>query len=89
MSATNLMLYRYIRSRNLSATARVEGTKHLVISIAFGVSYLYKGIWNTLYAGEAQVMYDFMQDQTIAWCVVFFGYIAIGELLPLALLFLY
>lgn len=45
---TNFILWKYVKSRNLSASAQVESRKHLFISITFAVSYLYKGAYNTV-----------------------------------------
>ena len=67
MQLTNLFLYRYIKSRNLSATAKVESKKHLFISLTFAISYLYKGIYNTFLAAKPTEMDNFEQNYPIEW----------------------
>jgi len=59
LSVTNFFLWRYIKSRNLSASAKGESHKHLYISVTFAVSYLYKGIFNNLYTAIPEKMNDF------------------------------
>ena len=88
LSITNYFLLRYIKSRNLSNTAKVEIWKHLIISGTFAVSYLYKGIYTTLH-GFSNVLNDFESNYPLGWSIVFFGYILLGELVPLSLLFNY
>ena len=89
LSLTNLYLWRYIKARTLSTTARVEGWKHFRISVIFAVSYLYKGVYANLIAAIHPKMEEFMEKETVYWCIFFFWLIVCGELAPLALLFWY
>jgi len=50
LAIVNFRLWKFIQARTLCASAKVEGSKHLTISIVFSLSYLYKGIYNTLMA---------------------------------------
>lgn len=89
LSLTNLHLWRYIKARTLTASARVEGWKHFRISLIYAVSFVYKGVYaNLIYSIHAD-MERFMSEHTEYWCVFFFWLIVCGELAPLALLFWY
>lgn len=67
LAIVNIRLWRFIRARTLCTTAKLEGSKHLMISIVFSLSYLYKGIYNTLLASMHEKMLDFMNDNTLWW----------------------
>lgn len=69
LAIVNLMLWNFIRARNLCATAKIEGSKHLMISIVFSLSYLYKAIDNTLLASIHDQMVNFMNDYSLWWYV--------------------
>jgi hypothetical protein len=89
LSLTNLHLWRYIKARTLTASARVEGWKHFRISLIYAVSFVYKGVYaNLIYSIHAD-MENFMSEHTEYWCIFFFWLIVCGELAPLALLFWY
>jgi hypothetical protein len=89
LSLTNLHLWRYIKARTLTASARVEGWKHFRISLIYAVSFVYKGVYaNLIYSIHAD-MERFMSEHTEYWCIFFFLLIVCGELAPLALLFWY
>lgn len=89
LSLTNLHLWRYIKARTLTASARVEGWKHFRISLIYAFSFVYKGVYaNLIYSIHAE-MERFMRDLTEYWCIFFFSLIVFGELAPLALLFWY
>ena len=89
LSLTNLHLWRYIKARTLTASARVEGWKHFRISLIYAVSFIYKGVYaNLIYSIHAD-MERFMSEHTEYWCIFFFWLIVCGELAPLALLFWY
>ena len=62
LSIVNFRLWKFVQARTLCATAKVEGSKHLTISIVFCLSYLYKGIYNTLMASIQDKMDKFMND---------------------------
>jgi hypothetical protein len=90
LAIVNFRLWKFVQARTLCATAKVEGSKHLTISIVFSLSYLYKGIYNTFMAAiKMNQMKDYMTNHTLSWCFMFFLLIFLGELLPLTLLFQY
>ena len=67
MGIVNIKLWLFIKKRTFCASAKVEGAKHLCISIVFALSFLYKGIYNTLMASVPGSMRDFMSNYTIYW----------------------
>ena len=89
LSLTNWYLWKYIKARTLSASARVEGWKHFRISVIYAISFVYKGVYANLIYAIHPTMEDFMENQTAYWCLFYFWLIVFGELLPLALLFWY
>jgi hypothetical protein len=66
----------------------MEGVKHLIISVVFAISFLYRAVYNTI-RGYTDLIDDLEVSNNTAWCVLFFGLHFFGELLPLFLLFSY
>jgi hypothetical protein len=44
----NWFLWKYITSKKLSSSARVENKKFVALSVVFAISFLYRAIFNNI-----------------------------------------
>lgn len=83
----NWFLWGHIKNHNyLTSSTRSEGRKHLLMSLAFAVSFLYRAIFNTINL-SSDILLDLERDHVAWWCVVFAGLHILGEHLPLTMVF--
>jgi hypothetical protein len=83
---TNWFLWHNLKERRLGG--KVQNRKQLFIALIFGVSFLYRAIFDTL-AGYTPVINDLLRDYPGWWCLVFAGLHLFGEFLPLGIMFIY
>lgn len=74
--------------RKLRRTQNSQRHKHLVITCAFGFSFLIRAIYNTVQAALPKEI-DGLKSKPWAWSGFLFCYHMFGELIPMNMVFIF
>ena len=66
MMTTNWFLWRHLKKKNLTSPSKKEGCKHLVISVVFAISFLYRALFNNI-REYSSLIDDLEKTNIIAW----------------------
>lgn len=64
---TNILQWKYLKDRNITRTAKIEGKKHFIISIVFAVSFLYRAILDTIKMSPLNPIDKLENDDLALW----------------------